>query len=1470
MYIDPAGDTKKKLTNGDNLIKYLENQDNPIDCEDIGAFIDGLIPWMQSSNFKVSQNGLEVTCFMIDRLGSDFRPYLTTVLPTVVDRLGDNKEVVREKANIALCKLMDSTVQPQPLFEKMMNAFTHKNGKVREEILLLLQNTLNAHGASSLTVSKFIPSIVTLVGDPQSIVRDTALATLVEVYRHVGEKLRVDLQRRGTLPANKVSLVMSKFDDMRASGNMMPTAALGTGAGMDEVDEAPKKNGGSLKSRSSSVPASQRKTFATPKPSSGSGQAGAVDADSFIQAFEDVKKVNIYSGKCVEDEMRKIHTVLSNEKADWRQRMDSLATLRSVIIAGGAGYDEFVQPLKTLEMPMESCVKDLRSQVVREACITIAFMSQQLKHKVDRFVEFMLPGLINLIQNSAKVMATSGVVCLRFLIQNTYSSRFLPILCHSISSKSNVIRRHICEFMDQLLHTWPTQAMEKHVSLIQETIKKGISDADSEARSHSRKAYWGFADHFKEHADQLLNTLDPTHRRMLQGEMSNSSSTNSLTTLSGMTGLSLNSRARSRQSSVTGSKEDLDSGISSHGHRYSSATLDRKPSSGIPKWSSPSKPETPKPDIMARSTLVRQPSLSGSPRHSPAGRSNSAIDSTAARRASVRQQYSARGRMGMLPSGSLSRPRKSSEAGPGLPVSTPDRNGRRSKVGTVSQSQPGSRSASPSSLKSYQTYFDGSNSHGYGTVGRSAGLSGRRRSGMRSTGTSREPSPQRFTSTLGRDGLPRPTPSGGARLPVKPLMTEKILRQSREAETALADALEYSRKRSTGSADILDTSDKSETSSLCSEKSFEYGRRPCDGISDIIANCASTHWADRKDGLIGLQAYFREGRLLSATELRRVTEIFTKMFMDAHTKVFALFLETLCELVTSHKADLQDWLYVLLTKLISKLGADLLGSVVHKIHRTLDVIRESFSYEDQLTVIFKYMTDTIQTPNSKVKLAIIAYLRSLVTLVESADIPGGKEAELALAKLISWTAEPKSAEIRRESSLVISCMFQAHAPQMQNLLSKLPDTYQDKADHLINNQFSSHHFSPLKPAGESNNTSTPMKPRNIQSKVSRDSLGRTPPSSAESRKQPAYRGADGHDENMHPDDVNKSLRLTANAISNYSFDQIDNNKAHTTSEGMHLNDDRDWFSNSNAADTNSLVLDIDEKLAALEVENHMLNAALPPFVRTGSVRQPVVMDDMLYGRSEDSNGQSSSGSKDDNKGAIQDIVNTLQAVKSKSQTSERKSRMSQLIKIVRSGSVGGLHAQFRSLLRVLLENLEDEDGSVRALVFGVLTEMLNQESLQSGFHGFTELVMLKVLQAHKDAEKDVVRAAESCAATMAATLPPDMVVRVLNPIIKTGDFPVNQAAIKMLTKLVEKQNPENMSVHLQEIMPGLVKAYDNVESSVRKAAVFCIVALHQLVGEVVLKPHLETLNGSKMKLLYLYIKRANEKSAPSSQRTTPT
>ena len=86
----------------------------------------------------------------------------------------------------------------------------------------------------------------------------------------------------------------------------------------------------------------------------------------------------------MEDEFSKIHTVLNNSQADWKLRVDNLMMVRSLLVAGASQYDELQACLKNLEYPFESCVKDLRSQVVRECCITLAFISQTLRNKVSQ------------------------------------------------------------------------------------------------------------------------------------------------------------------------------------------------------------------------------------------------------------------------------------------------------------------------------------------------------------------------------------------------------------------------------------------------------------------------------------------------------------------------------------------------------------------------------------------------------------------------------------------------------------------------------------------------------------------------------------------------------------------------------------------------------------------------------------------------------------------------------------------------------------------------------------------------------------------------------------------------------------------------------------------------------------------------------------------------------------------------------
>uniref|UniRef100_A0A8W8N7N8 TOG domain-containing protein n=1 Tax=Magallana gigas TaxID=29159 RepID=A0A8W8N7N8_MAGGI len=182
---------------------------------------------------------------------------------------------------------------------------------------------------------------------------------------------------------------------------------------------------------------------------------------------------------------------------------------QSVIVAGGMEYDDFQQSMRSLDVSLITSVKDLRSQIVRETCITLAYLSQRMGSRFEHLAEVLLPHLINLIPNSAKVMASSGVTCIYFIIQYTQSSRLIPILISNLSSKSNIIRS--------------THYLEKHIAGLQDAIKRGISDADAEARVFARKCFWGFAEHFKEQADMLMNALEPRDQKLLNDQCSGSS-----------------------------------------------------------------------------------------------------------------------------------------------------------------------------------------------------------------------------------------------------------------------------------------------------------------------------------------------------------------------------------------------------------------------------------------------------------------------------------------------------------------------------------------------------------------------------------------------------------------------------------------------------------------------------------------------------------------------------------------------------------------------------------------------------------------------------------------------------------------------------------------------------------------------------------------------------------------------------------
>ena len=58
---------------------------------------------------------------------------------------------------------------------------------------------------------------------------------------------------------------------------------------------------------------------------------------------------------------------------------------------------------------------------------------------------------------------------------------------------------------------------------------------------------------------------------------------------------------------------------------------------------------------------------------------------------------------------------------------------------------------------------------------------------------------------------------------------------------------------------------------------------------------------------------------------------------------------------------------------------------------------------------------------------------------------------------------------------------------------------------------------------------------------------------------------------------------------------------------------------------------------------------------------------------------------------------------------------------------------------------------------------------------------------------------------LATSISPEQCIKVLCPIIQTADYPINLAAIKMQTNVIERVSKETLNLLLPEIMPGLIQ-----------------------------------------------------------------
>ncbi|XP_045760081.1 CLIP-associating protein 2 isoform X6 [Mirounga angustirostris] len=1494
-------DVGGRLQVGQELLLYLGAPGAIPDLEEdlgrLGKTVDALTGWVGSSNYRVSLMGLEILSAFVDRLSTRFKSYVVMVIVALIDRMGDAKDKVRDEAQTLILKLMDQVAPPMYIWEQLASGFKHKNFRSREGVCLCLIETLNIFGAQPLVLSKLVPHLCILFGDSNSQVRDAAVLAIVEIYRHVGERVRVDLCKRGIPPA-RLEMIFAKFDEVQNSGGMSVCKDK-------SFDDEESVDGNRPSSTASAFKVPAPKTSGNPvnsarKPGSAGGPkvggaskeggAGAVDEDDFIKAFTDVPSVQIYSSRELEETLNKIREILSDDKHDWDQRANALKKIRSLLVAGAAQYDCFFQHLRLLDGALKLSAKDLRSQVVREACITVAHLSTVLGNKFDHGAEAIVPTLFNLVPNSAKVMATSGCAAIRFIIRHTHVPRLIPLITSNCTSKSVPVRRRSFEFLDLLLQEWQTHSLERHAAVLVETIKKGIHDADAEARVEARKTYMGLRNHFPGEAETLYNSLEPSYQKSLQTYLKSSGSVASL--------------PQSDRSSSS-SQESLNRPFSSKWSTANPSTVAGRVSAGSSKASS----------------------LPGSLQRS---RSDIDVNAAAGAKAHHAAGQSARsGRLGAgaLNPGSYASLGATSEDGrvraklsaplAGMGNAKTDSRGR-SRTKMVSQSQPGSRSGSPGRVLT--TTALSTVSSGVQRVLVNSASAPKRSKIPRSQGCSREASPSRL-SVARSSRIPRPSVSQGCSReasressrdtsPVRsfqPLASRhhsrstgalyapdvygasgpgygisqssrlsssvsamRVLNTGSDVEEAVADALKKPARRRYESYGMHSDDDaNSDASSACSERSYSSRNgsiptymRQTEDVAEVLNRCASSNWSERKEGLLGLQNLLKNQRTLSRVELKRLCEIFTRMFADPHGKVFSMFLETLVDFIQVHKDDLQDWLFVLLTQLLKKMGADLLGSVQAKVQKALDVTRESFPNDLQFNILMRFTVDQTQTPSLKVKVAILKYIETLAKQMDPGDFINSSETRLAVSRVITWTTEPKSSDVRKAAQSVLISLFELNTPEFTMLLGALPKTFQDGATKLLHNHLRNTGNGTQGSMGSPLTRPTPRSPANWSSPLT------SPTNTSQNTLSPS--AFDYDTENMNSEDIYSSLRGVTEAIQNFSFrSQEDMNEplkrdskkddSDSICGGPGMPDPR---AGGDATDSSQTALDNKASLLhSMPAHSSPRARDYNPYNYSDSI-SPFNKSALKEAMFDDDADQFPDDLSLDHSDLVAELLKELS--NHNERVEERKIALYELMKLTQEESFSVWDEHFKTILLLLLETLGDKEPTIRALALKVLREILRHQPAR--FKNYAELTVMKTLEAHKDPHKEVVRSAEEAASVLATSISPEQCIKVLCPIIQTADYPINLAAIKMQTKVIERVSKETLNLLLPEIMPGLIQGYDNSESSVRKACVFCLVAVHAVIGDE-LKPHLSQLTGSKMKLLNLYIKRAQTGSGGADPTT---
>ncbi|KAI6649218.1 CLIP-associating protein 1-like isoform X22 [Oopsacas minuta] len=497
-----------------------------LSSEDKYDLVSVLIDNVKNSNPRLVLPSLECLQALADTsLATELNLLNKNIIGVCREKLSDSHDNVRQSVLNFLLTMMSPSVGlgTQGVLQQLVGpTLTHKSPKVREEGLKLIKTSFNMF-PSEFKISRYIQQIFIMLSDSAAPVRNMATDILIMSYIKFGDKIKTDLLK-AQIPEDKRKKLLKDFqnidsdDTPQIPNNASSQSEQKQHEGLRPMISVEGQPMLFIDNVSNSSLDSEESTKSAPiKPVSNQKRAGGgLTVEDFEQSFLEVNDVYISSETELEKQISKLIARLDVEPEEWESRITALKHLQGTIKTCTPKYPSFPQQLRKLDGSMNDCLRDLRSQVAREACITLAYMSRENGKSIEKSFEYLITPLLTIIQNSTKIISSSADLCLQYCLLNTQTTKVVPLICRQMESKAAIVKKRCAEYILIMLQNWSIPPLKPHELSLSEALKKGLTDGDPNCREFSRMAFPFFNRNFPNSGSKLLSGLSSNLQKTLR------------------------------------------------------------------------------------------------------------------------------------------------------------------------------------------------------------------------------------------------------------------------------------------------------------------------------------------------------------------------------------------------------------------------------------------------------------------------------------------------------------------------------------------------------------------------------------------------------------------------------------------------------------------------------------------------------------------------------------------------------------------------------------------------------------------------------------------------------------------------------------------------------------------------------------------------------------------------------------------